>query len=136
MLKAALLDRDFVESIPDPCVYITKDLLVLVHVDDCILISKEQLAITSFVQSLHDGPENVVFAEEGTLESYLGVCILLSFQAVKDLKCLSSFLLAESSRSLDLSWPPPKEQGTTCQPPKYPLLNKDVDGPARKAKWK
>ena len=34
MLKAALLDRGFVESISDPCVYITKDLIVLVYVDD------------------------------------------------------------------------------------------------------
>ena len=45
------------------------------YVDDCILISKEQSAITTFVQSLRDGPENFVFTEEGTLESYLGVCI-------------------------------------------------------------
>ena len=45
MLKAALLDRGFVESISDPCVYITKDLIVLVYVDDCILISKEHSAM-------------------------------------------------------------------------------------------
>ena len=75
ILKAALLDRGFVESISDPCVYITKDLIVLVYVDDCILISKEQSAITAFVQSLHNGPENFVFTKEGTLESYLEVCI-------------------------------------------------------------
>ena len=35
MLKTALLDRGFVESISDLCVYITKDLIVLVYVDDC-----------------------------------------------------------------------------------------------------
>ena len=55
--------------------YITKDLIVLMYVDDCILFSKEQSAIATFVQSLYDCPENFVFTEEGTLESYLGVCI-------------------------------------------------------------
>ena len=75
MLKAALLNRGFVEPISDH-VYITKDLIVLVYVDDCILISKEQSAITAFVQSLHNGPENFVFTKEGTLESYLEVCII------------------------------------------------------------
>ena len=65
MLKAALLDRGFVESISDPYVYITKDLIVLVYVDDCILISKEQSAIATFVQSLRDGPE-IFFTVDGT----------------------------------------------------------------------
>ena len=41
----------------------------------CILISKEKSAITLFVQSLHDGLENFVFTEEGSLEYYSGVCI-------------------------------------------------------------
>ena len=40
--------------------YITKDLIVLVYVDDCILVSKEQSAIATCVQSLRDGPENFV----------------------------------------------------------------------------
>ena len=33
-LKKALLDRGFVESISDPCVFISKDLIILVYVDD------------------------------------------------------------------------------------------------------
>ena len=45
------------------------------YVDDCILISKEKSAITTFVQYLRDCPENFVFTEEGTLEAYLRVCI-------------------------------------------------------------
>ena len=58
MLKAALLNKGFVESISDPCIYITKDLIVLVYVDGCILIFKEQSVIATFVQSLSDGPKN------------------------------------------------------------------------------
>ena len=88
MLKTVLSDRGFVESISDLCVYITKDLIVLVYVDDCILISKEISAITDFVHSLHTGPRNFVFTEEGTLESYLGF-VSHSYQIGKVLKCPS-----------------------------------------------
>ena len=85
MLKAALLDRGFVESVSDPCVYITKELIVLVYVDDCILISKKESAIKDVVQSLHNSPDNFGFTEEGLLASYLG------FQVVKALRCPSLF---------------------------------------------
>ena len=52
-------------SLSDPCVYITKDLIVLVYVEDCILIPKEQAAIATVVQSLRDGPEDLVFTDIG-----------------------------------------------------------------------
>ena len=74
-LKTALIDRGFMESISDPCVFISKNMIILVYVDDCILISKGDQPIKDFVQSLHNGPEKFVFTEEGTLESYLGVSI-------------------------------------------------------------
>ena len=48
-------------GVSDACVYITKDLIVFEYVDGCILISKEQSAITAFVQSLHNSLENFVF---------------------------------------------------------------------------
>ena len=74
-LKKGLLDRGFVESISDPCVFISKDMIILVYVDDCILLSKDELLMKTFVQSLKDGDENFDFTEEGILENYLGVNI-------------------------------------------------------------
>ena len=74
-LKGALLDRDFVESISDSYVFISKDMVVLVYVDDCILISKEEASIKSFVKSLENGPETFVFTAEGTMDSCLDVNI-------------------------------------------------------------
>ena len=134
MLKAALLDRDFVESIPDPCVYITKDLLVLVHVDDCILISKEQSAITAFVQSLHGGLENLVFTGESTLESYLGVCIT-ELPGNAGFEMSQPFLIGRIIKAIGFEMATAKGARDNV-PVAYPLLNKDVDCPARKAKWK
>ena len=61
------------ESLSDPCVFISKKVIILVYVDDVIIISKDALAIEQFVKSLEDGPENFDFTHEGTFEAYLGV---------------------------------------------------------------
>ena len=57
-LKTALEDQGFVESLSDPCVFISEKMIILVYVYDCILISRESLEIEKFIQSLTDGPEN------------------------------------------------------------------------------
>ena len=134
MLKAALLDRGFVESVSDPCVYITKDLIVLVYVDDCILISKEHSAMAAFVQSLRDGPENFVFTEDGTLESYLGVCITRLSDS-SGFEMSQPFLIDRIIKAIGFEMATTKGVRDNV-PVTYPLLNKDADGPARRATWK
>ena len=44
-LKKAFEDRGFVESLSDPCVFFSEDMIILVYVDDRILVSKETPAI-------------------------------------------------------------------------------------------
>ena len=44
-LKTAFEDRGSVESLSDPCVFISKEMIILVYVDDCILISKKAFVI-------------------------------------------------------------------------------------------
>ena len=72
-LKTALEDRGFVESLSDPCVFISNDIMILVYVDGCILISKEAFIIKKFISSLKAGTDDFVFTEEGTMSLYLGV---------------------------------------------------------------
>ena len=134
MLKTALLSRGFVESVSDPCVYITKDLIVLVYVDDCILISKNESVITDFVQSLHNGPENFVFTEEGSLESYLGVCIS-KLSGTEGFIMSQPLLIDRIIKAIGFDLATTKGSRDNV-PASYPLLGKDVDGPVRKAKWK
>jgi hypothetical protein len=74
-LKGALLDRGVVQSILDPCVFISKDMVVLVYVDNCILVPKYEISINSFINLPENGPENVVFITKGTVDFYLGVNI-------------------------------------------------------------
>ena len=63
------------ESLSDPCVFISKSMIILVYVEDCIIISKEDLVIQKFISSLKAGTEDFVFTEEETMNSYLGVDI-------------------------------------------------------------
>ena len=54
-LKTAFEDRVFVESLSDPCIFISKEMIILVYVDDYILISKEDLVIQKFISFLKTG---------------------------------------------------------------------------------
>ena len=50
-------------------------IIVLVYVDDCIILSKDQLSIQKFTDSLLHGPEKLEFTDEGSIDKYLGVNI-------------------------------------------------------------
>ena len=54
---------------------ISKEIISLMYVDDCILISKEALVVQRFISSLKAGTEYSVFTEEGTMNLYLGIDI-------------------------------------------------------------
>jgi hypothetical protein len=74
-LKKGLKDHGFKESQSDPCVFIRKDMIILIYVDDCVLVSKSSDVIKSFIDSLTNGPEQFVFTDEGSMDKYLGVNI-------------------------------------------------------------
>ena len=117
------------ESISDPCVFIFKDMIILVYVDDCILLSKDKLPMKIFVQSLKDGDKNIDFNKEGTLDNYLGVNIA----KLPDGKCFEMsqlFLIDRIIKAINFDSTTTKsarDNGTVD----FPLLNKDVDGPAQ-----
>ena len=74
-LKNTFEDRGFVESPSDPCVFISKDMIIFVYVDDCILISKDDFTIKKFIDSMKDTPEGFDFTDEGNMNAYLDVNI-------------------------------------------------------------
>ena len=63
------------DSHSDPCVFIRKDMIILVYVDDCILVSPSSAVIKAFIESLANGPEEFAFTDEGSMNKYLGVDI-------------------------------------------------------------
>ena len=54
----------------------SKNIIILLLVDDCILISRYTSIVDEFISMLENGPEKFVFTDEVTLSSYLGVDIL------------------------------------------------------------
>jgi hypothetical protein len=133
-LKEALLARGFTESISDPCVFISKTLIILVYVDDCILISKDDFAIPNFIKSLETGSENFIFTDEGSLSSYLGV----SMDKLPDgtgFTMSQPFLVDRIIKAIGFDIATTKSARDSV-PATYPLLNKDCDGPPPKANWK
>jgi len=72
-LSNGLQDRGFVQSNIDPCVFFNHNCIVLTYVDDCIIIGDTHDRINLLIQSLHEGEENFVLQDEGSIDMYLGV---------------------------------------------------------------
>ena len=62
------------QSNADSCVFLGKDLIVLVYVDDCMLLHKcKSNAADRLIKSLKEGHEIFNFTDNGDLDKYLGV---------------------------------------------------------------
>ena len=109
-------------------------MIILVYVYDCILVSKEALVIQKFISSLKAGTEDLLFTEEGTINSYIGVDIS-SFPDKKGFTLSRPFLIDRVIQALNFD-PKTTKSATNKTPVGYPLLNKDENGPARKSSWK
>ena len=74
MLKKGLLDRKFNSIKIDPCVFFRDDCIVLCYVNFCIIFTKKGFKVVDrFIHSLHNGPQNCILEDKGSLDKYLGV---------------------------------------------------------------
>ncbi len=132
MLRKALQDQGLIESASDAYVFLKKDLIVLVYVNNCILISNKLSVLQTFIKSLTDGPEKFIFTDEGKLDKYLGV-------EIKKLDDAGGFLLTQPfliERILEAAEFDTRMTNSRPTPVVGPLLSKDTDGPPRKHSWK
>jgi len=51
-LRDSLLPHGFRQSFIDPCLFIRKDLILIVYVDDCLLFARDDKILDSFISSL------------------------------------------------------------------------------------
>ena len=83
---------------------------------------------------MKDTSEGFEFTEKGTINAYLGVDISPLIDG-KGLTLSQPLLIDRMIK--DLGFDPKTAKGATNNNPDgYPLLNKDENGPARKAYWK
>ena len=103
---------------------------MLTHVDDCIIVRDKMDRIESLITSLHDGKENFVLQEKGSIDKYLGVSITQLDDASFELT--QPFLIERISFFLGIANGRTNEHET---PVSKPLLNKDLNGVPRKYIW-
>ena len=64
------------QSATDPSIFIKKDFIVLVYVDDYLVFLRKNSGISNrFIHSFTHGKEKIEFTNEGDLSKYLGVGI-------------------------------------------------------------
>ena len=57
----------------DPCLFINKDLIVIIYVNNLLVYSKTTAAFDAFSQNMQN--EDIALRREGTAEGYLGIDI-------------------------------------------------------------
>jgi len=73
-LRQGLLDRNFKESLVDPCVFYKGDLILVIYVDDVICFSPKDEVIDDFIKSMReDEPRKYILEDQGELKDYLGI---------------------------------------------------------------
>lgn len=120
--KAGLETRGFTSSDIDPCIFISKDMILLVYVDDCILVGKSNKAIDGFIDSMNKGDENFDFTDDGDIKNYLGVEFTRHGDGSMELK--QEFLM---KRIVDAVYFSPNTTKTKDNPVIKPLLTKDEE---------
>eukprot|EP00956_Cyclotella_meneghiniana_P000227 scaffold288_cov44-Cyclotella_meneghiniana.AAC.7 len=70
---APLLQHHLVQSCFDPCLFIGKEVIVIVYVDDLLIYSKTRDPITDLIEKLQK--DGIKLREEGEAEGFLGVDI-------------------------------------------------------------
>jgi hypothetical protein len=129
-LHNGFIDCGFTQSNIDACVFFGKGCIVLTYVDDCIIVGDKMDRIESLITSLHDGKENFVLQDEGSIDKYLGVSITQLDDASFELT--QPFLIERISIFLGIANGQTNKRET---PVGKPLLNKDLNGVPRKYIW-
>ena len=129
-LRTGLLDRGFIQSQVDKCVFFRDECIIVTYVDDCIIIGRNMSQVDSVIKSLQEGDEDFELTDEGSIDKYLGV--LIEYIDKTSFKMSQPFLARRILEFLSLDENRTKKRNT---PVGKPLLNRDLDGVPRKHPW-
>ena len=128
------MDRDFVPSNIDPCLYLKDGMAVLTYVDDCIIVGKSTKAIDALIHSLRHGQEGFNLTDEGSIDKFLGVEI--TDRPNGEFEMSQPHLISRIVTFLGLDVLGDQVQHRNRVPAISTILNKDLDGKPRKKSWK
>ena len=72
MLIDGLMNRGYIQSEIDPCLFCKKDSIIVTHVDYCIIFAEDHSKVKEIIKSLED---SFKLTDEGDLSAYLGIDI-------------------------------------------------------------
>ena len=129
-LTEGLEAEGFVKSDVDQCVFIRKDCVILVYVDDMIAISRNKDVLEKLVANLKN--KNYILTDEGSLTKYLGVDV--KYKENNCFEIVQPFLI---QRVIDLLGITANDSNCNSRPTPAvkPLLHKDLDGLDRNNSW-
>ena len=136
-LKKGLELRGLKQSKLDPCLFLKKDLIVIVYVDDCLIFSTKLEGVEEFLESMRKrkpGEEHPFedkgfdFTDDGDLQTFLGV----KFEREGDvLKMIQPMLILRIIEAVSFD-----KVGVNSKPtPSTYILLKDENGEERKDVW-
>jgi len=119
-----------VQSSIDPCVFFNHNCIILIYVDGCIIEGDMHNRIILLIQSLHEGDENFVLQDKGSIDKYLGVDI--KQRNASSFELTQPFLIERIMKFLGIDNGKTNEKLT---PVGKPLFIKDSDGVPRNYNW-
>jgi len=124
-LRSALINLGFCQSSHDPCLFIRKDCLLLVYVDDCLLFGKTDDILDSIVTSLQ---KDCVLTSQGSVGDYLGINIRRTSDGFLEL--VQPGLINKIITDCGL-----QDQSSQHNTPANMILTADLTGPPREHSW-
>ncbi len=125
-LKGKLLEYGFTQSVHDPCLFISKTVICLVYVDDCLFFSPDQSEIDAWIEMIRKVGMNLNVEDD--VAGFLGV--LLTRNEDGTISLTQAGLIQRIIAALGLEDANPKKTPA----PQLPL-GRDLNGPRFDEEW-
>lgn len=125
-LRDSLLARGFRQSSIDPCLFVRKDLILVVYVDDCLIFARADTTLDDFVTSLRS---DFNLTCEGDVGAFLG--IQFTRTSTGQMQMTQPGLISKIIKECGLD----SESKRHDTPAVTKLLQKDSSGPQREHQW-
>ncbi len=126
-LVAGLVERGFIQSTVDECVFYKGKTILLVYVDDAILCGPSSKLIDDIITSLK---EDFDVTDEGEIDDYLGVKVTRPTKDTIELK--QPHLIQQILDEVGIL---PQSKLKDKAAPSSTILRRDLDGAPMKEKW-
>jgi hypothetical protein len=118
----------FKQSKSDPCMFLRKDMIIVLYTDDCLLYARDTTDIDKFVKTLHDDYK-LTLNDPDPIDDFLG--IHFSHQDNGELHMSQTGLIDAVTESAHI----PKGRLKNTPTPATTILHADVEGLAGQESW-